>query len=219
MKNSQVFMEGVWKNNPTFVQVLGMCPSLAVTSSVMNAIGMSVATIFVLVCSSALISLIKKVYANEVRIMGYIVVIAAFVTLTDIVMKAKFYTLSLALGPYIPLIVVNCIILGRAEAFANKNGIVPSIFDALGNGVGFFIALTLLASIREILGNGSWLGFDIVGSLRGFVESAMPFALNAYNEITTPWVVMIMAPGAFFTLGTLIAIKRARAARGGKANG
>ncbi|MDA0041269.1 electron transport complex subunit RsxE [Brachyspira hyodysenteriae] len=157
MKNSQVFMEGVWKNNPTFVQVLGMCPSLAVTSSVMNAIGMSVATIFVLVCSSALISLIKKIYANEVRIMGYIVVIAAFVTLTDIVMKAKFYTLSLALGPYIPLIVVNCIILGRAEAFANKNGIIPSIFDALGNGVGFFIALTLLASIREVLGNGTWL--------------------------------------------------------------
>ena len=193
-------MEGVWKNNPTFVQVLGMCPSLAVTSSVMNAIGMSVATIFVLVCSSALISLIKKIYANEVRIMGYIVVIAAFVTLTDIVMKAKFYTLSLALGPYIPLIVVNCIILGRAEAFANKNGIIPSIFDALGNGVGFFIALTLLASIREILGNGTW-----------------PFALNAYNEITTPWVVMIMAPGAFFTLGTLIAIKRAIDARGGKA--
>ena len=177
MKNSQVFMEGVWKNNPTFVQVLGMCPSLAVTSSVMNAIGMSVATIFVLVCSSALISLIKKIYANEVRIMGYIVVIAAFVTLTDIVMKAKFYTLSLALGPYIPLIVVNCIILGRAEAFANKNGIIPSIFDALGNGVGFFIALTLLASIREILGNGTWLGFDIVGTLRGFFESAMPFSL------------------------------------------
>ena len=195
-------MEGVWKNNPTFVQVLGMCPSLAVTSSVMNAIGMSVATIFVLVCSSALISLIKKIYANEVRIMGYIVVIAAFVTLTDIVMKAKFYTLSLALGPYIPLIVVNCIILGRAEAFANKNGIIPSIFDAL-----------------EILGNGTWLGFDIVGTLRGFFESAMPFALNAYNEITTPWVVMIMAPGAFFTLGTLIAIKRAIDARGGKANG
>ena len=185
----------------------------------MNAIGMSVATIFVLVCSSALISLIKKIYANEVRIMGYIVVIAAFVTLTDIVMKAKFYTLSLALGPYIPLIVVNCIILGRAEAFANKNGIIPSIFDALGNGVGFFIALTLLASIREILGNGTWLGFDIVGTLRGFFESAMPFALNAYNEITTPWVVMIMAPGAFFTLGTLIAIKRAIDARGGKANG
>ena len=219
MKNSQVFMEGVWKNNPNFVQVLGMCPSLAVTSSVMNAIGMSVATIFVLVCSSALISLIKKIYANEVRIMGYIVVIAAFVTLTDIVMKAKFYTLSLALGPYIPLIVVNCIILGRAEAFANKNGIIPSIFDALGNGVGFFFALTLLASVREILGNGTWLGFDIVGSIRGFVESAMPFALNAYNEITTPWVVMIMAPGAFFTLGTLIAIKRAIDARGGKANG
>lgn len=219
MKNSQIFMEGVWKNNPTFVQVLGMCPSLAVTSSVMNAVGMSAATIFVLVCSSALISIIKKVYANEVRIMGYIVVIAAFVTLTDIVMKAKFYTLSLALGPYIPLIVVNCIILGRAEAFANKNGIIPSIFDALGNGVGFFIALTLLASIREILGNGTWLGFDIVGTIRVFFETAMPFALNAYNEITAPWVVMIMAPGAFFTLGVLIAIKRALDARGGKSNG
>ena len=208
MKNSQVFIDGVWKNNPTFVQILGMCPSLAVTNSVMNAIGMSVATIFVLVCSSALISIVKKIYANEVRIMGYIVVIAAFVTLTDIVMKAKFYALSLALGPYIPLIVVNCIILGRAEAFANKNGVIPSIFDALGNGVGFFMALLLLGSIREILGNGTWLGFDLVGTVRGFVESAMPFALNAYNEITTPWIVMILAPGAFFTLGVLIAIKR-----------
>lgn len=117
------------------------------------------------------------------------------------------------------LILINCRILGRAEAFANKNGIIPSIFDALGNGVGFFISLILLASVREILGNGSWLGIDIVGALRGFFESAMPFALNAYNEITTPWVVMIMAPGAFFTLGTLIAIKRAVDARGGKANG
>lgn len=208
MKNSEVFMEGVWKNNPTFVQILGMCPSLAVTSSVMNAIGMSVATIFVLVCSSALISILKKAYANEVRIMGYIVVIAAFVTLTDIIMKAKFYTLSLALGPYLPLITVNCIILGRAEAFANKNGIVPSIADALGNGCGFFMALVLLGSVREIIGNGTWLGFDIVGSIRNFVESSIPFALNAYNEITTPWVVMIMAPGAFFTLAVLIAIKR-----------
>ena len=208
MKNSEVFIDGVWKNNPTFVQILGMCPSLAVTSSVENAIGMSVATIFVLVCSSALVSILKKAYANEVRIMGYIVVIAAFVTLTEIIMKAKFYTLSLALGPYLPLITVNCIILGRAEAFANKNGIVPSIADALGNGCGFFMALVLLASIREILGNGTWLGLDIVGSVRGFVESSMPFFLNVYNEITTPWVVMIMAPGAFFTLAVLIAIKR-----------
>ena len=208
MKNSEVFIDGVWKNNPTFVQILGMCPSLAVTSSVENAIGMSAATIFVLVCSSALVSILKNAYANEVRIMGYIVVIAAFVTLTEIIMKAKFYTLSLALGPYLPLITVNCIILGRAEAFANKNGIVPSIADALGNGVGFFMALLMLSSIREILGNGTWLGFDIVGSVRGFIESALPSLLNAYNEITTPWVVMIMAPGAFFTLAVLIAIKR-----------
>ena len=190
MKNSDVFIDGVWKNNPTFVQILGMCPSLAVTSSVENAIGMSVATIFVLVCSSALVSILKKAYANE------------------IIMQAKFYNLSLALGPYLPLITVNCIILGRAEAFANKNGIVPSIADALGNGCGFFMALVLLASIRELLGNGTWLGFDIVGSVRSFVESSMPFFLNVYNEITTPWVVMIMAPGAFFTLAVLIAIKR-----------
>ena len=208
MKNSDVFIDGVWKNNPTFVQILGMCPSLAVTSSVENAIGMSVATIFVLVCSSALISILKKAYANEVRIMGYIVVIAAFVTLTDIIMKAKFYTLSLALGAYLPLITVNCIILGRAEAFANKNGIVPSIVDALGNGCGFFIALLLLSSIRELLGNGSWLGMDIVGSIRNFIETSLPFALNAYNEVTTPGVGMVMAPGAFFTLAVLIAIKR-----------
>ncbi len=209
MKNSEAFLSGIWKNNPTFVQVLGLCPSLAVTSNVMNSLGMSVATIFVLVCSSTLISIIKKVYAREVRIMGYIVVIAAFVTLTDIVMKAKFYTLSLALGPYIPLIVVNCIILGRAEGFASKNGVVASICDALGNGLGFLISLVLLGSIREILGNGSWLGFDITGFFRNIVESSMPFALNVYNEITTPWIVMILAPGAFFTLGVLIAIKRA----------
>lgn len=208
MKDSKVFLEGIWKNNPTFVQILGMCPSLAVTNSALNAVGMSVATIFVLVCSSAMISAIKKVYANEVRIMGYIVVVAAFVTLTDIVMKAKFYSLSLALGPYIPLIVVNCIILGRAEAFASKNKVFPSILDALGNGIGFFIALLLLGSIREILGNGTWFGFNIVGSLRDLVSANIPFALNAYNEITTPWIVMIMAPGAFFTLAVLIAIKR-----------
>lgn len=208
MKNSKVFLEGIWKNNPIFVQILGMCPSLAVTNSAMNAVGMSLATIFVLVCSSAMIAAIKKVYANEVRIMGYIVVIASFVTLTDIVMKAKFYSLSLALGPYIPLIVVNCIILGRAEAFASKNKIFPSILDALGNGIGFFIALLFLGSIREILGNGTWFGLDIVGMLRGFVINYIPFALNAYNEITTPWIVMIMAPGAFFTLAVLISIKR-----------
>ena len=217
MKNSQIFMEGIWKNNPVFVQLLGLCPSLAVTSNVKDAVGMSIATVFVLVCSSALISLVKSVYANEVRIIGYIVVIATFVTIADIVIKAKFYSLSLALGPYIPLIVVNCIILGRA--FANKNGIISSICDALGNGIGFFISLLLLASIREILGNGTWFGFNIVGGIRTFLESFMPLYLNIYDEITTPWVVMIMAPGAFFTLGTLIAIKRFIDSRGGKANG
>ena len=140
--------------------------------------------------------------------MGYIVIVAAFVTLTDIIMKAKFFELSKSLGPFIPLIVVNCIILGRAEAFASKNGVVSSLFDALGMSIGFLLALTALGSIRELLGTGMWLGFDIVGTVRGFVETSMPSMLTAYNQVTTPWVVMILAPGAFFGLAVLIAIKR-----------
>jgi electron transport complex protein RnfE len=169
---------------------------------------MSAATAFVLICSSTIISLIKKIFATEVRIMGYIVIVAAFVTLTDIIMKAKFFELSKSLGPFIPLIVVNCIILGRAEAFASKNGVVSSLFDALGMSIGFLLALTALGSIRELLGTGMWLGFDIVGTVRGFVETSMPSMLTAYNQVTTPWVVMILAPGAFFGLAVLIAIKR-----------
>lgn len=209
MKTSlDAFIKGIWKNNPVFVQVLGMCPTLAVTNSAINAIGMSVAVIFVLTCSSAMISVVKKVFATEVRIMGYIVIIAAFVTLTDIIMKAKFYELSKALGPYIPLIVVNCIILGRAEAFANKNGIMPSIFDALGNGIGFLIALVILGSVREILGNGTWFDMDLITPMRAFVDNNIPAISKLFNEWTSPLTVMIMAPGAFFGLASLIAIKR-----------
>lgn len=209
MKTSlDAFIKSIWKNNPVFVQVLGICPTLAVTNSAINALGMSVAVIFVLTCSSAMISIVKKVFAKEVRIMGYIVIIASFVTLTDIVMKAKFYELSKSLGPYIPLIVVNCIILGRAEAFASKNGIIESIFDALGNGFGFLIALFALGSLREILGNGTWFDIDLTTPMRAFVETNIPAISQLFNEWTTPLTVMIMAPGAFFGLACLIAIKR-----------
>lgn len=208
MKNYDVFMKGIWKDNPVLVQLLGMCPTLAVTNSVANALGMSLATAFVLICSSTIISLVKKIFATEVRIMGYIVIVASFVTLTDIIMKAKFYELSKSLGPFIPLIVVNCIILGRAEAFASKNGVVSSLCDALGMSIGFLLALTALGSIRELLGTGMWLGFDLVGTIRIFIETSMPSMLTAYNQVTTPWVVMILAPGAFFGLAVLIAIKR-----------
>ena len=199
---------GLIKENPTFVLMLGMCPTLAVTTSAMNALGMGLSTTVVLIFSNLLISLFRKAIPNGVRMPAYIVIVASLVTIVEFIMKAYTPALATQLGVYIPLIVVNCIILGRAEAFANKNGIVPSIVDALGNGCGFFIALLLLSSIRELLGNGSWLGMDIVGSIRNFIETSLPFALNAYNEVTTPWVVMIMAPGAFFTLAVLIAIKR-----------
>lgn len=208
MKRTQIFLRGIWEDNPVLVQILGMCPTLAVTNSVNNAIGMASATTFVLICSSVLISLIKKIFATEVRIMGYIVVVASFVTLTDIVMKAKFFELSKALGPFIPLIVVNCIILGRAEAFASKHGVIDSKLDALGNGIGFFIALVSLATVREILGEGKWLGIDLLGSAHNFVSTSMPFALSVFESWTKPWVVMVLAPGAFFGLACLIAIKR-----------
>ena len=188
MKNSQVFMEGVWKNKPTFVQVLGMCPSLAVTSSVMNAIGMSVATIFVLVCSSALISLIKKIYANEVRIMGYIVVIATLVTIVELVMQAYVPALYQTLGIYIPLIVVNCIILGRAEAYAAKHTPLLSACDGIGMGIGFTCALTIIGFCRELVGAGTILGHMVIPE---------DFHVGIF----------VMAPGAFFVLSVLTALQ------------
>lgn len=206
--NSSTFIKGIWDNNPVLVQILGMCPTLAVTNSVSNAIGMSLATAFVLICSSTLISIIKNIFATEVRIMGYIVVIASFVTLTEIIMKAKFYPLSLSLGPYLPLIVVNCIILGRAEAFASKNGVFASIIDAIGSSIGFFIALFALGFIRELMGTGMIMGINILSIATTFVENNIPFMLNTFIEWTKPWTVMTLAPGAFFGLAILIALKK-----------
>lgn len=180
------FTKGLWEINPTFKQILGMCPTLAVTVSAINGIAMALATTFVLVFSSLLISVVRKWIPNQVRIASYIVIIATFVTIVDLVMKAQFVELSKALGPFIPLIVVNCIILGRAEAFASKNNPLRSVLDALGNGVGFLISLFVLGSIREIIGSRTILGYQVLPN--GF----------------EPWLIMILPAGAFLTLGLLM---------------
>ena len=182
------YFKGLWEINPTFKQILGMCPTLAVTVSAINGIAMALATTFVLVFSSVLISLIRKLIPNQVRIAAYIVVIATFVTIVDLVMKASFPALSKALGPFIPLIVVNCIILDRAEAFASKNSVFRSFLDALGNGTGFLISLFVLGSIREILGSGTILGNPVMP--KGF----------------EPMIIMILPAGAFLTLGLLMGL-------------
>jgi len=180
--------KGLIKENPMFVLVLGTCPTLAVSTSVINALGMGAAATFVLICSNIIISLIKGIVPSSIRIPIYIVVIAAFVSVVDMVMAAYLPALHKSLGIFIPLIVVNCIILGRAEAFASKNNMLYSLADGLGMGLGFTLALTAVATIREILGSGTWLGIRV-----------MP---NSYE----PMLVAILAPGAFFTLGFLMSL-------------
>jgi electron transport complex protein RnfE len=182
------FTKGLWKEMPPFRLVLGLCPTLAVTTSLENAVGMGLSTTFVLVCSNALISLLRKLIPKEVRIAAYIVVIATFVVIVEMVTKAWFFGLSESLGIFIPLIVVNCIILGRAEAFASKNSVLPSIADRLGMGLGFTMSLTLLGSVREILGNGTIFGVHIMW------ESFKPFAI------------MLKPPGAFICLGLILTL-------------
>lgn len=180
--------KGLIKENPMFVLVLGTCPTLAVSTSVINALGMGAAVTFVLICSNIIISLIKNIVPSSIRIPIYIVVIAAFVSVVDMTMAAFLPDLHKALGIFIPLIVVNCIILGRAEAFASKNNVLYSLADGIGMGMGATLALTIVATIREILGSGTWLGIRV-----------MP---NSYE----PMLVAILAPGAFFTLGFLMAL-------------
>ena len=187
-KGFVAFFNGLIKENPTFVLMLGMCPTLAVTTGVVNGIGMGLSTTAVLICSNIVISMLRKFIPNKIRIASYIVIVAGFVTVVEMLLKAYLPSLSQSLGIYIPLIVVNCIILGRAEAFASKNGVVSSLFDGLGMGLGFTAALTLIASVREILGAGTFAGISL------FVEGFQPAS------------VMILPPGAFLTLGILIAI-------------
>ncbi|HNQ43734.1 MAG TPA: electron transport complex subunit E [Candidatus Cloacimonadota bacterium] len=180
--------KGIIKENPIFVIVLGLCPTLAVTTSVNNALGMGMAATFVLLCSNIIISLIKNITPAKIRIPVYIVVIASFVSIVDMVMAAYVPDLHKSLGLFIPLIVVNCIILGRAEAFASKNNTLNSIADAIGMGLGFTLSLVVISTIRELLGAGTWLGLAI-----------MP---KSYD----PMLVAILAPGAFITLGFLMAL-------------
>ena len=187
MSNLKILMNGIITENPTFVLLLGMCPTLGTTSSAMNGMSMGLATMFVLICSNMVISALKNVIPDMVRIPGYIVVIATFVTVVQMCMEAFIPALYASLGLFIPLIVVNCIVLGRAEAFAAKNGVVASAFDGIGIGLGFTIALTLLGAIRELLGTGKLCNLTI-----------MPEQFGS--------LIFVLAPGAFIALGFLIAI-------------
>ena len=187
MSNLKILMNGIISENPTFVLLLGMCPTLGTTSSAMNGMSMGLATMFVLICSNMVISALKNVIPDMVRIPGYIVVIATFVTVVQMCMEAFIPALYASLGLFIPLIVVNCIVLGRAEAFAAKNGVVASAFDGIGIGLGFTIALTLLGAIRELLGTGKLFNLTI-----------MPEQFGS--------LIFVLAPGAFIALGFLIAI-------------
>lgn len=182
------FLKGVWEENPILIQLLGLCPTLAVTNTAINGISMGLATTFVLLSSSTIISSIRKLIPHQVRIASYIVIIATFVTLADRFMAAFFPNISKALGPYVPLIVVNCIILGRQEAFSSKNTIGRSILDGIGMGLGFLMVLTLLGSIREIFGSGMLFNVQILG------------------DWFHPWMMMVLPPGAFLTLGLMIGL-------------
>ena len=177
---------GIAAENPVLVQMLGMCPTMAVTNSLANGIAMGIATLFVLVGSGLFVSLLKKYIAHEVRITSYILIIATFVTLADLLLAASFPEISKALGPFIPLIVANCLLLGRAEAFAAKVGPARALADGMGMGIGFTLSLSAMSAIRELLGRGSLLGFDILGPR------------------FEPWVFMVLPPGGFFTLGLLL---------------
>lgn len=181
------FKKGLWGDNPVFRLLLGLCPTLAVTTSAENGLAMGLATMFVLVCSNVVVSLLRKVIPARVRIPAFIVIIASFVTVVQLCMEAYFYGLYKALGIFIPLIVVNCVILGRAEAFASKNRLLPALIDGLGMGVGFTLALFMLGAVRELFGSGTLLGFVVFGS--------------AYQ----PFLLMILPPGAFIAMGLLLA--------------
>ncbi len=182
------FIKGFWSENPIFRLVLGMCPTLAVTTTAENGIGMGLATTFVLLCSNIVISAIRKFIPKKIRIPAFIVTIATFVTIVDLVMNGYFHALHKSLGLFIPLIVVNCIILGRAEAFASKNNVLLSILDGLGMGLGFTLSLIVIGSIRELLGNGTIFNIQIFG------DSYLPLLL------------MILPPGAFIVLGVLLGL-------------
>ncbi|HEX5138318.1 MAG TPA: electron transport complex subunit RsxE [Planctomycetota bacterium] len=185
MKTDDV-VRGIWRENPVLVQLLGLCPTLAVTNSVANSLAMGSATVFVLCGSSVLVSLVRRVVPNAIRISTFILIIATFTSIADMALEAIVPTVHKALGAFIALIVVNCIILGRAEAFASRNTTFRSLMDAVGSGFGFLITLLMMGTVREVLGSGSFLGLPLFG--------------KSYE----PWVFMILPPGGFLTLGLLL---------------
>ena len=183
-----ILLNGIIKENPTFILVLGTCPTIAVTTQAFNGLGMGLCVTLVLMCSNIFISLLKKIIPDTVRIPCYIVVIATFVTIVQFLLQAFLPDLNKSLGVFIPLIVVNCIILGRAEMFANKNSVVDSAMDGIGMGLGCTLALTLVGTIREIIGNGTWMGITLTANM------------------ITPFSLLILAPGGFFVYGLMIAV-------------
>ena len=191
-------LNGLLKENPTFVLMLGMCPTLAVTTSAISGLGMGLTTMVVLALSNVIISLLRNVIPNKVRIPAFIVIIASFVTIVELLLQAYIPFLYDALGIYIPLIVVNCIILGRAEAFASKNSVIPSFFDGLGMGLGFALALTCIGAVREILGSGELFGYEIL-------PVSEPIMIGSFALQYEPIRIFGLAPGAFFVLAALTA--------------
>jgi Na+-translocating ferredoxin:NAD+ oxidoreductase subunit E len=180
------FIKGLWRENPVLVQVLGMCPTLAITNSAINALVMGVSTLFVLIAANFFASAFRRWIPHQVRISTYVVIIATFVTAVDLSLNAFLPTIHKALGAFIPLIVVNCIVLARQEAFASRHSVGLALLDAVGMGLGFTLALSLMGSIREILGSGSWLGIPLFG------------------QHFEPWVIMVLPPGGFLTLGFML---------------
>ncbi len=197
-KNIKYFTNGIIKENPTLRLVLGTCPTLAVTTAAKNGIGMGIAATAVLVCSNAAISLLRKVIPDKVRIPAFITIIAGFVSVVQMLVKAFAPSIDKSLGIYLPLIVVNCIILARAEMFASKNSVVPSILDGLGMGIGFTCTLTLMGMIRELLGNGTIFGLTVTA---GHIS---------------PMIIFLLPPGGFFVFGVLVAASNALAKKNGK---
>lgn len=222
-KCTERLYNGIVKENPTFVQMLGMCPTLAVTSSAINGAGMGLTTTCILVLSNFMISALRKVIPDKVRIPSFIVIIASFVTIIQFLLQAYLPSLNSSLGLYIPLIVVNCIILGRAEAYASKNKVLPSIFDGLGMGLGFTVGLTLIGMFRELVGKGCVFGFQILGD-GNLLQNSSGIIKGIGNALSlyTPITIFVLAPGAFFVLAFIIAFinkRNAKKAAAALANG
>ena len=198
----EIFTQGIWKNNPAVVQLLGLCPLLAVSSTATNALGLGLATMLVLTCTNTVISLFRKYIPNEIRIPIYVMIIATTVTVVQLLMNAYTYTLYQSLGIFIPLIVTNCIVIGRAEAFASKNSLLHSVWDGFSMGLGMALSLTVLGALREIIGQGTV--FDGIENLFG--EQAQFLTLHIYHTDSS-FLLFILPPGAFIGLGLLLAIK------------